>query len=638
MVVAGALGVVTLAAALGATAPASATPARSTSSGALTSTATAPAAPRPVGSALAFDLPAGTALTLPAKDGLRDRAVVHVRSAKPGFVDVDAVRGRKTIRLATHLALQTAPSGWSRAVTVQVAGLTAGTWRLRTQRSSAHAVQARSRPFAVGTGAPVHVFVRPAVRTLYPLKDGLLDSATVTVVVTDETGGVLPVHGAVRIDGGSKHVTRTLTKAGTATLPITALPLGAATVTATVTGPAGAKAVRTTGLMLAPTGVGSLRIARSSDTVQPVVDGLLDSVVLTTTGATSAGSTGKVSGTLTVSKGATVAATFRVRDGKRHAFTWDGRVKGVALPGSYTVSLSLKGPQGPARTRTTTLVVTKAHLPYAVRDLFSVAAGNQQGLAVRKGFFYVGYDIGNAHSEIQRYDGTGLHSGTLGPLPIEHVAELAYSTTTDLIYAANGGARTLTKVYAIDPLWDPDAPPADPATSIKQIFDLPSLGYNGMVAVDDVNKRLLVFSSAAASSGYTVSSVTLTATPVTNSDGTPVLNDDGTPKTTPAGTVTATVKVQINGVPQGMDLVGQQLWIYTSLKKVNHIAKYDLSTNTLLSASAATTGSDLYWGGEGEGMATVAASGTNDGLPAWVYVGAHGTNRIGELVPVTDQG
>jgi len=105
------------------------------------------------------------------------------------------------------------------------------------------------------------------------------------------------------------------------------------------------------------------------------------------------------------------------------------------------------------------------------------------------------------------------------------------------------------------------------------------------------------------------------------------------------------VPVSITGTPQGMDLVGQQLWIYTSFKKVNHVAKYDLNSTTLLQASAASSGSDLYWGGEGEGMATVAAtdsSNPNDGLPAWIYVGAHapatgGTNLLGQLVPVADE-
>lgn len=592
------------------------------------------------GTALVVDLAKGVVLSLPAKDGVRDRTTVTVRSGAPGLFDVDALHGATTVHLGTRYALNGTSSGYSRRFSVPVTHLKAGTWRIRVQRSTDATVQARSGTFAVGSGAPKYVLITPNARTLYPYKDGSLDTAAVTVVAKDETRSVVPVTGSIRIDAGKHHVTRPLSAKGVARLPITALPIGAATMTTTVKNAAGT-AVRHTALTLAPTAVGSLRIARSSDTVQPVVDGLLDSVVLTTTGAASGGSTAKVSGTLTVSKGRTVAKTFEVVDGKQRAFTWDGRVNGVVVPGTWTVTLSLKGPQGLVRTKTKTLVVTKAHLPYAVRDMFTVAAGNQQGLAVRNGFFYVGYDIGNGLSEIQRYDGTGLHTGTLGPLPIEHVAELAYSTTTDLLYAANGGAKTLTKVFAIDPVWDPDSPPADPATSIKQTFDLSALGVNGMVAVDDANKRLLVFSSTAASSGYEVSSVTLTDTPILNADGTPALNDDGTARTIPAGTVTATVPVSITGVPQGIDLVGQQLWIYTSVGKVNHVAKYDLGSSALLSASSASTAADLYWAGEGEGMATVAATDTNDGLPAWIYVGAHdavkgGPNHLGELVPVTD--
>lgn len=594
--------------------------------------------PRPVGTALAIDLVKGTVLTLPAKDGLRDRFSVHVLSGKPGLVDVDAVRGTTTVRLATHVALLATSAGWNGAVTVSDAKLAAGTWRLHAQRATDHTVQTRSGTFAVGTGHAVHVAVRPAVRVLYPYRDKVLDSAAITVAVQDETGGVIPVRGTVRIDAGRKHVTRTLAKSGTATLPITSLPLGAATVTATVTGPAGTKAVRRTGITLAPTGVGTLRIARSSDTVQPVVDGLLDSVVLTTTGTASAGSPAKVSGTLTVSKGTIVAARYPVPNGTQHAFTWDGRVNGVVVSGTYVVTLALKGPQGLVKTLTKKLVVTKAHLPYAVRDMFTVAAGNQQGLAVRNGTFSIGYDIGNDQSRIDMVDSSGRLVGSLGPLPIPHVAELAFSTTTGMLYAATGGASTPTKVFVLDPL-DPQwtmEQPTDPSAVIREAYDFSGqLGNNAMVAVDDVNSRLLVFSGSTGS--FSVSSVTLTATPVTDSTGAQVLNDDGSPKTIPAGTITATVPVAITGMPQGMDLVGQQLWIYTSLKKVNHIAKYDLSASTLLTASAADAAGDLYWAGEGEGMATVAATDTGDGLPAWIYVGAHSTNRIGELVPVTDQ-
>ena len=658
LVVAGTLGIVTIASALVVASPATAAPAAVAASPAPTATArptstptpkttptpTPKPAPRPVGTALAFDLPAGTVLTLPAKDGLRDRTVVHVLSGRSGRIDVDAVRGKKTIRLATGFALAATSTGWSRSITVQVAGLTAGTWRLRAERSSAHTVQARSRTFVVGTGAAVHVAVRPAVRVLYPYKDGVLDTAVVTVVAKDETEQVVPVRGTIRIDAGKLHVTRTLSKADAATVPITSLPVGPAVVTATVTVPgAKKKTVRTTALTLAPTAVGSLRIARSSDTVQPVVDGLLDSVVLTTTGAASAASPAKVSGTLTVSKGKTIAALFPVPDGKQHAFTWDGRVNGVVVPGTYTVSLALKGPQGLVRTKTKTLVVTKAHLPYAVRDMFTVAAGNQQGLAVRNGLFYVGYDVGNDQSRIDVYNGYGVLQTSVGPLPIPHVAELAYSTSTQMLYAATGGASTPTKVFVLDPT-DPQWTPGqltNPSAVIRQTFDLSStLGNNAMVTVDDANNRLLVFSGA--TGGFSVSSVTMTATPVLNADGTPALNDDGTAKTVPAGTISATVPVSITGTPQGMDLVGQQLWIYTSIKGMNHVAMYDLSASTLLTAASAGTSADLMWGGEGEGMATVAAPDTGDGLPAWIFVGAHdvlkgGPNRVGELVPVTDQ-
>jgi hypothetical protein len=643
--VAGALGCAVLAGSLVGTAPATASPVTPTASPAPkpkpTSTPTPTSTPKPVvGNALAVDVPVGVLLTLPAKDGVRDRTTVRIRSGKGGLVDLDAVKGTTTVKLAAHVALRSTKAGWSRTVTVPDAHLTPGKWRIRAERSTDYTVQAKSGSFTVGSGAPKFVLITPGARTLYPWKDGVLDTEIVTIAAKDETRTLVPITGTVRIDAGRQHVTRTLSAAGTARLPITALPLGPATMTTTVASGAG-KAVRRTPLTLAPTAVGTLRIARSSDTVQPVVDGLLDSVVLTTTGAASAGSPAKVSGTLTVSKGKTVARTFAVKDGTQRAFTWDGRVNGVVVPGTWTVTLALKGPQGLVRTKTKTLLVTKAHLPYAVRSMFTIAAGNQQGLAVRNGFFYVGYDIGNGQSQIERYDGTGTAAGTLGPLPIEHVAELAYSTTTDLVYAANGGSKTLTKVYAIDPVWDPNAPPADPSTSIEQTFDLSALGYNGMVAVDDANKRLLVFSSTTASSGYQVSSVTLTDTPVLNPDGTQATNDDGSPKVVPAGTVTSTVPIAIDGVPQGMDLVGQQLWIYTSLKKVNHVAKYDLSASTLLTTSSASGSADLYWGGEGEGMAAVAATDTNDGLPAWIYLGAHNPDRtapnfLGELVPVTD--
>lgn len=612
-----------------------ATAATPTVTAAPTPTATVTPPPAPAGTELAVRLADDAVLTLPATDGLRDRTTVRVYSGKAGRVDVDAVRGKKTVPLATHVALRSTSTGWRRTVAVKATGLAAGGWRIRVRRSADHSVAARSSLLTVGTGAAVHVIVKPAARTLYPFKDGVLDTAIVTVTATDETGAPIPVTGTIRIDAEKKHVIRKLAATGIAKLPITALPLGAATATTTVTGPNGTKAIRVTTLTLAPTGVGTSRLARSSDTVQPVVDGLLDSVVLTTSGAASAGSTAKVSGSLTVTKGRTLAAVFVVPDGAQHTYAWSGRVAGQIVPGTWTVTLTLAGPQGPPTTKTTTLVVTKDHLPYAVRDMFTVAAGNQQGLAVRNNLFSVGYDIGNDQSRIDVYDGGGVLRSSLGPLPIPHVAELAYSTTTGMLYAANGGANLPTKIWVIDPA-DPQwgmAAPTDPAAVIRTSWDLGTLGNNAMVAVDDANSRLLVFSGSTGS--FQITPVSLTDVTATDSDGNTIV-------VTPAGTPGPSVPIAITGVPQGIDLVGQQLWIYTSMKKVNHVATYDLSASTLLTAPAASTESDLSWGGEGEGLATVAATDTNDGLPAWIYVGAHaplpgGPNRLGQLVPVADE-
>jgi hypothetical protein len=623
-IVAGTLSLLTLAGALVATAPASATPGRgaATPVPTPTPTLTAPPKPHPVGTALVAQLAPGAMLTLPAGDGLRDRTTVRVFSGKGGLVDVDAVQGKKTVVIASRVALRSTRTGWQRTVTVPVKakGLKAGRWRIRAQRSTDHGIQARSTLFLIGSGAAVHVGVTPAARTLYPFKDGTLDTELVTVTAKDETGAPVPATGTVRIDAGKKHVVKRLGAAGTATLPITALPLGAATITATVAGSSGAKAVRFAGVTLAPTGIGTSRMTRSSDTVQPVVDGLLDSVVLTTTGTASAGSTATVSGLLTITSGRTVAASWVVPDGAQHAFTWNGRVAGKVVPGTYTVTLSLRGPQGLVKTRTTTLVVLSSHLPYREQDLFTVAAGNQQGLAVHDGTFYVGYDNGDGTSRIELYNGSGAQIGTWGPMAIGHAAELSYSTATGLLYAANGGPTSPTTVWSIDPA----------TGAVRDTFDLSSLGPNGMVAVDDVNRRLLVFTGTAGA--YSITPVSLDAIPATD-----------TTAEVPAGTPGRSVPIAITGMPQGLEVVGSQLWVYTSVKKFNHLAQFDLARLLPAADPAAAdpaTSGDLVFPGEGEGMAYQApadgqTSGT--GLPGWMYVGAHTANRIGLLFAVADE-
>ena len=548
------------------------------------------------GDPLTLEVTGTAVLTLPAGDGLQDATRVRIASTTGGDVDLLAVKGKKKIELADGAALVQTATGWQRTVKVPVRALPAGSWALVARRSDDHAVRARGiAPLRVGSGVPTQVTVVPSATTLYPWRDRVLDSVTVTTSAADETGTVLPVRGSVRIDAGALHRSRALTPTG-ARLSVVGLPLGPARLTTTVTGPGG-DAVRTTALTLGPTGVGALRLSASSDTVQPVADGLLDSVVLTTSGEAVASSPAKVSGELTVSNRFGVLKSWKVADGAPRTFTWDGRVGGVIVPGTYTATLTLRGPEGVDRVRTQRLTVSKDHLPYRVRDLFGVADGNQQGLAVHDGLFYVATDVDTTSSRVDVVDGRGALVRTLGVLPIGHGAELAFSTTTGLLYAANGGPTSPTSIWAIDPA------STDPVTAVKQTFDLSALGPNGMVGVDDAGGRLLVFSGV--KDAYTLSAVGFD------------------------GTVQRTVPIAISGTPQGLDMVGTELWVYTSLRGRNRLARYAVTSDAVIAASTGTAAFDLMNPGEGEGFAA--------GADGSVYVGAHGPNRVGVLVPVADE-
>lgn len=549
------------------------------------------------GDALTAEIVGGAVLTLPAGDGLQDSTRVRIASTAGGDVDLLAVKGKRRVRLADAVAMKPTATGWQRTVTVPVRGLLAGSWTLVARRSDDHDVRARTAlPLRVGSGLPTQVAVTPSAVRLYPYRDRTLDSVTVTASATDETGTLLPVRGSVRIDAGALNRTRALTATG-ARLSVVGLPVGPARLTTTFTGPAGS-AVRTTALTLAPTGVGALRLAASTDTVQPVADGLLDTVVLTTSGEAAASSPAKVSGELTVSNRFGVLKSWKVTDGGPRTFTWDGRVAGVIVPGVYTATLTLRGPEGTDRVRTQRLTVSKDHLPYRVRDLFGVGEGNQQGLAVHDGLFYVATDVDTTSSRVDVYDGTGTLVRTLGVLPIGHGAELAYSTTTGLLYAANGGPTNPTSVWAIDPA------STDPATAVKQTIDLSALGPNGMVGVDDAGGRLLVFSGV--KDAYTLSSVGFD------------------------GVVQRTVPIAITGTPQGLDVVGTELWVYTSLRGRNRLARYSVTNDAVIAASTGTAAFDLMNPGEGEGFAY-------GGIDGSIYVGAHGPNRVGVLEPVADE-
>jgi DNA-binding beta-propeller fold protein YncE len=84
------------------------------------------------------------------------------------------------------------------------------------------------------------------------------------------------------------------------------------------------------------------------------------------------------------------------------------------------------------------------------------------------------------------------------------------------------------------------------------------------------------------------------------------------------GVLGTSVPVQDAGLPQGLEVVHGQWWLYSSLVQGNRITKIDPADGHVVDTI------ELAMPGEGEGEALDPATGA-------VYVGCHGPNRFGVL-------
>jgi DNA-binding beta-propeller fold protein YncE len=235
--------------------------------------------------------------------------------------------------------------------------------------------------------------------------------------------------------------------------------------------------------------------------------------------------------------------------------------------------------------------VSSEHLPYRVRTLFALApfTGNQQGLAEHAGTVYVAADLGADGTRIDlRSRASGALIRSIGPLRLGHAAEISVGSD-GLLYVVNGGPATDTKVFVIDP----------DSGRLLRTLDVSRLGVSGLLATDPGADRLLVYSETA--DGYRVTPVDLQGR-----------------------TVGPAVPLPDEGVPQGLEIVHGELWLYTSPPTGNRITRFDPATGRLLGTI------ELAMSGEGEGLAVGAASGE-------VLVGAHGPSRVGILEAVPDE-
>jgi hypothetical protein len=167
--------------------------------------------------------------------------------------------------------------------------------------------------------------------------------------------------------------------------------------------------------------------------------------------------------------------------------------------------------------------------------------GNQQGLAYADGRFYVAFDLnGKGTARIVEYDAKGHEVRRSGPLALGHAAELSYRNADHNLYVAAGTPGKPCRVTVVDMRHDPPR--------IVRRYDFSALGNGGMVAIDNHRDRMVV-TAGPAGGPFTVAFVGMD------------------------GRVQRRFTSKVPGVRQGLEVVGDQLALYTSAP--------DLKSNTL---------------------------------------------------------
>ena len=207
--------------------------------------------------------------------------------------------------------------------------------------------------------------------------------------------------------------------------------------------------------------------------------------------------------------------------------------------------------------------------------------GTMQGMTYWDGYFYVSYDLGNPNGKICKYDSVGNKISETSSMAIGHCAEIAYRASTGKIYVSNGGGTNPTHVYVVDY-----------ATSAILIdLDYTSLGNSALVAIDNVHDYMILHATL---TGGDTGTPTFTIINLVNSD------------------VIATFSIPTQGIPQGLESDGKNIYFYTDNKVT--ILDYE---GTILSSYAVDKN------GESEGLTLASEYGTT-----FIAMGYSTPNRI----------
>ncbi|MDN4475005.1 hypothetical protein QQX09_03935 [Demequina sp. SYSU T00192] len=297
-------------------------------------------------------------LTLPAGDGVRDETTVTVTSDIATTLTVYVDETGAGPRVLTYDPIEIVDPAVPATITVPVDEFAAGHYEIFVAPAAGNPAIAL---LTVGSGEPTDVSVSLSASTIFTWSGASPRNTTATVGATDETGLAVPFTGALTSTVGGVTSTAPIasTTGAAATKKVYAANLGAGTgsVTATVSGPADVASSATAPLTVARTAVTSLSLARSLAAVYPLKDDYRDKVAFTVTPATTRDTAFAATGSVKVVRDGKTVKSWTLRTSKKRTLTWDGRVGGKVVPGTYTVTASLKGPEGRKRTASTTVKV-----------------------------------------------------------------------------------------------------------------------------------------------------------------------------------------------------------------------------------------------------------------------------------------
>ena len=303
-------------------------------------------------------------LTLPAADGLRDTTTLTITSDTATDVALALVPGTRRYP-PCHCRLEViAADSLSVDVELSVDGLAAGDYVIEATPTGG---ETAIEYLTVGSGEPSNVVETLSPTTIYTWSGSSVRSTLATVSATDETGLEVPFTGSVVASVGGRTVTApVVSSTGSPTVALvsaSALAAGTGTVVATVWGPSETHyASDPATLKVSSTSVTSVSLSSSHSTVYPAKDGYADSVTLKVTPKTTTATSFASTGSVTVTRNGKTVKSWKLTSSKTWSATWDGRVSGKIVPGSYTVKVTLKGPQGSTQSASKTVKVSSGKL------------------------------------------------------------------------------------------------------------------------------------------------------------------------------------------------------------------------------------------------------------------------------------